>query len=114
MLIAAALHFSAVLISYRGLPEFLSPYSAGVRTFYLPVVLMAWAILARLDWSQRRSLALMSGLMLWWAAQTVLFVGPQRFRAEPPDVDLTPLARGETVLVPIDPAPWVMRLEPKK
>lgn len=114
MLIAAALHFSAVLISYRGLPEFLSPYYAGVRTFYLPVVLMAWAILARLDWSQRRSLALMSGLMLWWAAQTVLFVGPQRFRAEPPDVDLTPLARGETVLVPIDPAPWVMRLEPKK
>jgi len=114
MLIAAALQFAAVIISYRGLPEFLSPYYAGVRTFYLPVVLMAWAVIATLDWRTRASMTLMTVLMTWWAVQTALFVGPQRFRDEPPTVELAPLTRGETVFVPIDPSPWVMRLEPKK
>ena len=114
LLVAGLLQFTAVLISYRGLPEFLSPYSAGIRTFYLPVVMLAWAVIARLDWSKRGSMTLMSMLMAWWAAQTILFVGPQRFRDRPVEADLAPLTRGEAVVVPIDPSPWVMRLEPSE
>lgn len=114
LLVAAALQFTAVLVSYRGLPEFLSPYYAGIRNFYLPVVMIAWAMLSRLNWEHRRTTALASAMLLWWAVQTVLFVGPQRFRDQPAEVDLTPLTRGEAVEVPIDPAPWEMRLEPKK
>lgn len=114
LLVAALLQFTAVLISYRGLPEFLSPYSAGIRTFYLPVVMMAWAIIARLDWSKPASMTFMGILMAWWAAQTVFFVGQKRFRDRPAEVDLSPLMRGEAVFVPIDPNPWVMRLEPSE
>ncbi|HRD51597.1 MAG TPA: hypothetical protein PKY96_03015, partial [Flavobacteriales bacterium] len=114
LLVAAALQFAAVLVSYRGLPEFLSPYYAGIRNFYLPVVMIAWAMLSRQNWENKRTTAFASAMLLWWAAQTVLFVGPQRFRDQPAEVDLTPLTQGETVEVPIDPAPWVMRLEPKR
>ncbi|MBK8228534.1 MAG: hypothetical protein IPK70_15345 [Flavobacteriales bacterium] len=110
-LFAAGLQFTAVLVSYRGQPEFLSPYYAGIRNFYLPTVLIAWAALSAFGMKGMRSAALAATLMLWWCAQTAFFVGPQRYRETPIPVDLTPLDRGEAVEVPIDPQGWTMRLE---
>ncbi len=112
-LVAAGLQFAAVLVSYRGQPEFLSPYYAGIRNFYLPAVLVAWAALSAFELKGLRSTALAATLMLWWCAQTAFFAGQQRFRDTPVSVDLTPLKRGEAVEVPIDPQGWTMRLEPR-
>lgn len=110
----ALLHFLSVLVAYRGSPGFLSPYYAGIRNFYLPTVLIAWALLSKLD-GKSRGLALASGtLLLWWGVQTVLFVGPHRFRQQPAHMDLTPLSHGKSVEVPIDPPGWTMGLDPKR
>lgn len=108
---AAGLLFTAVLASYRGLPEFLSPYYAGIRNFYLPALLVAWALLARFELKRARAIAIASGILVWWAAQTVLFIGPLRYRDSPMSPDIEPLMRGGAVEVPIDPPGWTMRLE---
>ena len=111
---AAASLFLVVLVSYRGEPGFLSPYYAGIRNFYLPAVLVAWALIAAVDWGRRVIAALFGAMCAWWAVQTIVFVGPLRFRDEPAVVDLSPLTKGQAVEVPIDPQGWTMRLEPRR
>lgn len=111
---AAASLFLVVLVSYRGEPGFLSPYYAGIRNFYLPAVLITWAVIAAVDWGRRGMVPLFGALCAWWAVQTVVFVGPLRFRDEPAAIDPSPLMQGQAVEVPIDPQGWTMRLEPRR
>lgn len=113
LLACAALFFAAAMVAYRGEPGFLSPYYAGIRNFYLPAVLLCWAIIAGSDWSRRRWRAAWAALLLWWSAQTALFVGAKRFRTEPMRADTAAWASGEPAVVPIDPPGWQMELRPR-
>ncbi|MFN3875565.1 MAG: hypothetical protein ACK4L7_06600, partial [Flavobacteriales bacterium] len=76
-------------------------------------VLLAWAIISGVDWRGRRAPAAGAAMLLWWAAQTALLVGPMRFRYEPAHADTAAWARGEPALVPIDPPGWSMELRPR-
>lgn len=110
LLLASALYFLATMVAYRGEPGFLSPYYAGIRNFYLPAVLLAWALLSRIRWDQGGARWAAAAVLLWWAAQTVLFIGPKRFREAPAHVEGSVLAQGRCIAVPIDPPGWEMRL----
>jgi hypothetical protein len=105
--------FIATLISYRGAPGFLSPFEAGIRNFYLPSVLLAWA-LACVPWPRgKRPIAIASVVLLWWVVQTVVFVGPMRIQRPVPTIDQAALDEGRAIDVPIDPSGWTMRLVPR-
>lgn len=101
------------LYSYRSAPGFLSPYDAGIRNFYLPTVLTAWS-LAAVPWPHaRRAVIIANAVLLWWAVQAVIFIGPKRYARPGIIIDEAAIARGETLEVPIDPPGWTLRLVPR-
>lgn len=105
--------FIATLISYRGAPGFLSPFDAGIRNFYLPTVLLAWAF-ACVPWPGGKRPIIIAGVVLcWWALQTVVVIGPLRYPRPVPVIDQAALDRGQAIDVPIDPPGWTMRLVPR-
>lgn len=110
LLLGSALFFFATMVAYRGEPGFLSPFYAGIRNFHLPAVLLAWALISRIRWDQGCARWASAAVLLWWAAQTVLFIGPKRFRESPARVDGSALAQGRCIALPIDPPGWEMRL----
>lgn len=110
VLLATVCVIAATLIGYRDMLMVLSPFYSSIRNFYLPVVLLVWALLcvpvaprAVHRWS-------FSALFAWWIVQTIVFIGPSLA------VDLhwersAALIGKEAVVVPIQPPGWVMRLE---
>ena len=108
----ATLLVVTTLISYRGAPDFLSPFDAAIRNFYLPTVLLAWA-LACVPWPNPERATITAAMVLcWWVVQTVVFIGPERFQRPLPMIDQAALDQGRAVDVPIDPPGWMMRLAP--
>lgn len=114
LLLAGLLYLVATIIAYRNEPGMLSPYYRGPRNFYIPAVCFTWMIIRWFD-GKKYGTALLSGLMLLYAAETFLFVGRQRF--EPRDLVKYEkmLEASDTLTVPIDPSPWTMHLaKPEK
>lgn len=112
-LLCASLLVITTLISYRGAPDFLSPFDSAIRNFYLPTVLLAWA-LACVPWPNPERAVITAALVLcWWAVQTVVFIGPESFPRPVPVIDEEALQEGRTIELPIDPPGWTMRLVPR-
>lgn len=110
LLLCAALLVITTLISYRGAPDFLSPFDSAIRNFYLPTVLLAWA-LASVPWpNPERATVTAAAVLCWWSVQTVVFIGPERFPRPVPVIDQAALDQGRAMEVPIDPPGWTMRL----
>lgn len=107
---AAVCVIVATIIGYRDMLIVLSPFDSSIRNFYLPVVLMLWAVLCVPIRYRVPHLWSFSLLFAWWIVQTIVFIGPTRF------VDLhwersAALIGKEAVVVPIQPPGWAMRLE---
>lgn len=98
----------STLISYRGDPGFLSPFSGGGRYFYLPAVLLTWSLLASVHFysAARSLLALTVGG--WWAFQTIHVVGPWIHRDHGWPHYAKALENGAPMIVPITPEGWLM------
>ncbi len=114
LLLCAGALVLATWASYRGAPGFLSPYGAGIRNFYLPVVFVAWAACLVLDNQGRWPKVAMALLLGWWLVQTVVFIGPTCYDPSVRAIDQAALDRGETIEVDIHPNGWTMILVPKE
>jgi hypothetical protein len=105
------LFIGTTLVAYRTEPELLSPYYRGVRNFYIPTVTFVWLFIRYVeDW--KFSKLIVSGLMILFTIETIVFVG--RFRViNAPDLSIYSgkLKEQEEVQVPIFPEGWVMKLE---
>lgn len=112
-LCAGLLFLVTTFVAYRNNPALLSPFYRGIRNFYIPAVTFIW-VLIRFAEEFRYQKFLLSGLMLLFAAETVLFIGPLKFQ----QYDLAgyneALKTNDTLSIPINPSPWSIDIDKTK
>lgn len=104
---------AALFISYGRHPALPSPFHNAIRMFYLPMVLLLWALIASTRFDVRRGTG-WAVAFLWFAVQISFIEEPRRMPDQRWEVYARRLETGEAMSIPITPAGWHMKLEERR
>lgn len=113
ILLAGLIYLAGSLLSYRNNPGILSPYYGAPRNFYIPAVTFVWIVIRLLE-GNKYGIRILTALMILFATETVLFVGPMTLKQYNLKEYNSQLRTADTLSIPINPEPWTIEIDNRK
>lgn len=113
ILLAGLIYLAGSLISYRNNPAILSPYYGAPRNFYIPAVTFVWLLIRLLE-GNKYGIRIATAIMILFATETVLFVGPMTLKQYNLKEYNSQLRTADTLSIPINPEPWTIEIDNRK